>query len=135
MRNDIIPGLCRPLVMIAALSIPGTAFALGEEIDKALEQCLDSSDGGTASMLGCMATYNEAWDRILNRNYRKSLEQASPEGKQKIRDAQRAWIAYRDKMVEAIFATGEGGSIDRLSASSFFGDETKRQAIRLRNLK
>jgi len=59
---------------------------------------------------------HEMADKELNRVYAKLVAEASPEGRQRLRAAQRAWIAFRD-LDCAARAGSRGGSFYSASLS------------------
>lgn len=58
----------------------------------------------------------EMADQALNRVYARIMAEASPEGRQRVRAAQRAWIAFRD-LDCAARAGSRGGSFYPASLS------------------
>ncbi len=104
--------------------------------------CLSRPDGGTTvGMADCTARETAAWDVRLNAAYRAAL--ASDRGKVDavrdgdrrlkgadiLRDAQRAWIAFRDRKCDAARLPMEGGTGATLLAGDCVLAETARQAI------
>jgi uncharacterized protein YecT (DUF1311 family) len=65
-------------------------------IDAAYEACTDK-DPSTAGMLACAAEAETAWDRELNVAYRDLVGALKGKPLEALREAQRAWIAQRDK--------------------------------------
>ena len=64
-----------------------------------------------AAMRACLnARYQEA-DVTLNQVYRQLIAQLSSTQKAKLRQAQRAWIAFRDASAAFAASTAEGGSL------------------------
>ena len=56
----------------------------------------------------------EKADAELNAVYKKALGQLSPKGVAALREAQRAWVTFRDKTAEAYGTGEEGGSNEGL---------------------
>ncbi|MEO1193621.1 MAG: lysozyme inhibitor LprI family protein [Pseudomonadota bacterium] len=75
----------------------------GSEVDKAYQVCLDAAIYPDASF-ACIETASEAWDKILNANYKTAMDGLDPENQALLRDAQRKWLAYRD--ADARFRAG-----------------------------
>ncbi len=71
-----------------------------------------------ADMSACAGKTLKAADSALNRTYAVVMARLSPAGKKTLRDAQRAWIAFRDK--ECFFESNgnDGGSISPMIASN-----------------
>lgn len=81
---------------LAAALLPSAAWA-ADPIDTALEQCLKTPRGETtAGMTECTHTAYQAYDRQMNTLYQAVLRTADPASREAIRNAQRAWLAYRN---------------------------------------
>lgn len=67
-------------------------------------------------------------DAALNANYKALLSQLDDGNQQRLRDAQRAWIAFRDK--ECSFRTqgGSGGSASALASSACLAELSQQRA-------
>ena len=96
--------------IIAIVSLTLALFPLsvhGQEkkhpIDQKLEAAIekDSSTGGQNQAIG---DAHEAWDKVLNQSYQKLLKHLDPGAAKKLRESQRAWIAWRDKEVASLTA-------------------------------
>ena len=71
----------------------------GEEhpIDIKLETCLDiDSNQTTYGMMACIQASEDAWDQLLNALYKELMNSLDSTGQERLRTAQRAWLAYRD---------------------------------------
>ncbi len=79
-------------------------------IDQAMDLAMEE-DPSTAGMMRAIAEAGEAWDQLLNKHYqslRKILGEAESE---KLKKAQRGWIAFRDaeyELLETIYGKMEG---------------------------
>lgn len=98
-----------PLARTTALFI--ALFAQGPA--RAAEPCAKAITD--AQMLDCEAKNLAAADAQLNVAYAKLMKLLDAEGKKKLRDAQRAWVAFRD--ANAVFAGDQnrGGSAEALN--------------------
>ncbi len=56
----------------------------------------------------------EKADAELNTVYKQVLTQLSPKGTAALKEAQRAWVVFRDKTAEAYGTGEEGGSLEGL---------------------
>lgn len=72
-------------------------------IDLNTESCLNTNPS-TAGMLECFTHAEQEWDTELNRVYKTLQSQLKPAGQDALKQAQRAWIAQRDKEFELINA-------------------------------
>ncbi|CAJ0719114.1 hypothetical protein LMG6871_02694 [Ralstonia edaphis] len=89
-------GIVRTLSIAAALLLPLAAWA-ADPIDDALEQCLKTPHGQTtAGMTDCTHTAYQAYDRQMNTLYQAVMAKSDPVSREAIRNAQRAWLAYRN---------------------------------------
>jgi uncharacterized protein YecT (DUF1311 family) len=79
-------------------------------IDAAYEACTDK-DPSTAGMLACAVEAEAAWDKELNGAYRELVNALKGRQLEALREAQRAWVAQRDKehaLQEAIHGELQG---------------------------
>ena len=97
-RHLVRPGL-RNLVTalsLAAALLPLATWA-ADPVDDALEQCLKTPHGQTtAGMTECTHTAYQAYDRQMNTLYQAVMAKSDPVSREAIRNAQRAWLAYRN---------------------------------------
>lgn len=101
----------------------------------AMDKCVaDPRNETTQGSIQCSDASTKAWDTLLNQFYRKGLQSLNDEGKKTLRDAQRAWIPYRDKSCAVWRSVYEGGSLGRQLAADCIRAETARRALELRDL-
>ena len=74
-------------------------------------------------------------DAALNRNYVAVMARLSPPGKAALRDAQRAWISFRDKQCFFESNGNDGGSIAPMIASACAQALTDQRARALERFK
>lgn len=103
--------------------------------------CMEAADGATTvGMMACMGRETQAWDAILNDQWPKLMQRArsldggavaqdQPGRAETLRDAQRAWIAFRDAECAHAYASGGDGSIRRILGASCLLDLTAERAI------
>ena len=72
----------------------------------------------------CFGKVADAADAKLNRLYKELIGKAEGKEKDSLRDAQRAWIAYRDKECDYETIAEEGGSIRPMEISICVADKT-----------
>jgi uncharacterized protein YecT (DUF1311 family) len=100
------------------------------------ERCMNDPGSGTADMVGCIGAEVQRWDRRLNAAYTVLMksDEHSASVKDLLREAQRAWITYRDK---ACTADGEltaaGGTLGAVSRSQCALQMTAQRAVELEN--
>ena len=75
----------------------------------------------------------EEWDKELNIVYQKIMKVADPVTKNKLRNAQRAWIKFRDSEVEKSYYTNNpnGGSMGILFSLNTAAKLTEERAVQL----
>jgi uncharacterized protein YecT (DUF1311 family) len=107
----------------------GTVFEFVRE--PACVPCSDAETQAGASF--CAQRTASTADSDLNRTY-KSLLAQYPEQETRLKGAERAWIAFRDKFCEMAAAPYDGGSKRGEVLSHCLATETKRQSERLTEL-
>ncbi|MCT7326041.1 lysozyme inhibitor LprI family protein [Ralstonia mojiangensis] len=91
-----VRGVARTLSLAIALLLPVAAWA-ADPVDDALGQCLKTPRGQTtAGMTECTHTAYQAYDRQMNTLYQAVMAKSDPVSREAIRNAQRAWLAYRN---------------------------------------
>lgn len=100
--------------------------------------CLDAPGGETtAGMIACTSRELALWDELLNTAYAdmmSTLERTGADSRRAaLREAQRAWIGYRDGECRQQALQFEGGSLARVIHVSCVNDLTARRASNLRD--
>jgi uncharacterized protein YecT (DUF1311 family) len=91
------------IVLLLLAALPARAED-ANPIDAKLEACLASPAGqSTQGMVECTAAASAAYDKRLNTVYVQALAALDPASKDKLRDAQRAWLAFR-RAEEQVYA-------------------------------
>ncbi|WCM25935.1 DUF1311 domain-containing protein [Sphingomonas sp. QA11] len=109
-------GHARHAILVAALSWAAhPALAENGRRDAtaaALDHCLaDPAHASTGDQTACETRAAGDYDRRMNVAYAALLRKLPPDAARKLRDAQRAWLAYRNAEAgarEAIYATRQG---------------------------
>lgn len=83
----------------------------------------------TPEMVDCLNAQAAHWDKELTIAYQQALKDAVPQQREKLQQAERAWIKYRDANC-AYYAAGEG-SIARVEAAACLQRMTKARAQEL----
>lgn len=96
--------------------------------------CLEKSDdSSTYGMMACSTKETDVWEERLNRDYQKLMKEMKTEDKERLRDMQRAWIAFREKKCGFHQREQEGTSVMPLNAYCYM-EETGRQSLFLRDI-
>ena len=82
----------------------------------------------TIEMAACHAREQAVWDDILNNTYRRLNDKLDDEQRVKLREMQRAWIAYRDTTCGFHWIYYRGTIANPLGAGCL-NEETARRAL------
>ena len=104
------------------------------------EKCMKKATANT-DILDCISIARKHYDKLLNDNYKKAMKHCEVRReitggsgvklcKKKLKEAERAWIKYRDLMAEYVYQVNLG-SIDQLNSAGFVAEETRKQALLL----
>ena len=93
----------------------------------------------TYQQISCLDKKYKFWDKQLNRNYKalvakiKKVDSESKRVIKRLKDAQRAWIIFRDK--ECIFQSSPmiDGSAEAVLNIACLANMTKQRALELKN--
>jgi uncharacterized protein YecT (DUF1311 family) len=118
-----IKGIC--LAMCLTLSLP--AFSLYAH------DC--GNEPNTVAIEECHQKRYEKADRELNKVYAEIMKDLSPEGQKKLKEAQRAWLRYRD----AAYAFGvefhkESRSYGRVAFADYRATVVEKRVLELKYL-
>lgn len=129
------------ITWIAALLVSGSAHSAEEScygvrdhpVDIQYQADMDRSGGVTADMRDAQARAYAFWDAELNRIYRELTSLLPSNDAQRLQDAQRAWIAFRDAEVEFIRteSISDGGSLAPVVVSGRAIDLVRERVCRL----
>jgi uncharacterized protein YecT (DUF1311 family) len=93
------------------------------------DACLEKGDDpSTHGMADCSRREHAVWDERLNRSYRKFMREADNATRTKLREMQRAWIAFEEKKC-AFHYVAEPGSASIPMTAYCSMTETGRQAL------
>ena len=119
-----------PLLHAPASAEPSAPAA----IDARLQQCLDDpGKASTGDQDDCISQAAHEWDALLNQDYKRLGDRLPPDGRTRLRDAQRAWLRSRDAdraLIGAVYATTSGTMYVPMSAN----DVMELTATRARRL-
>ncbi len=95
--------------------------------------CVTEEIGGesNAGLVACNLRENAAWDGILNARYRAFRAMLDDEPALRLRDAQRAWITFRDEDCDAMAGLLGGGVMGRVERAACVTRRTGERAIEL----
>lgn len=121
-------------LLLTLILITGSTMAQSSPVDSRLDQCLNGAST-TAAMSACYNEASQAWDSEMNHQYGKLMGKLTGEPKNKLRMAQRAWLAYRDSWLEASQSRyRDQGTLRALSLSAQAVSLVRNQARMLQSL-
>ena len=115
--------MTRILLLLVAL-VPGPALAAtpADATAAALARCLDAADNAsTAGQTQCEADAAHAYDRRMNIAYTALMRTLPAPAAQRLRLAQRAWLAFRSAEADArlaLYSTRSGTMYVPMAAAS-----------------
>ena len=120
---------------IACLLLSGYAVAQDNPIDQKLQRCLNS-ESSTVGMSQCYDAAIKAWDQEMNNQYAKMMKKLTGAPKAKLKNAQRAWLAYRDSWRDASksYFSATQGTMAVLSIGAQSVDLVRNQALMLQSM-
>lgn len=107
-----------------------SAFAESKNLTPTYNTCIENSGGATFSMIDCMTAEYEHQDKRLNAAYKSAIKQLEGKRVQELKEAQRAWIKFRDLNC-GFLASGEG-QIARIESNSCMLHMTAERADELK---
>jgi len=105
-------------------------FAVFAQDKKKVDPCADPQS--QAEMNICARNKYQAADAELNQVYRKLVSILDNEEKAQLKDAQTAWLKYRDANCSFVADQFKGGSMRPMVAGLCLADMTKNRTIELR---
>ncbi|MFC2993675.1 lysozyme inhibitor LprI family protein [Halomonas tibetensis] len=106
-------------------------------IDLQFQREMDQSGGVTVDIRNAQGRAYESWDKELNREYRELMALLSSEEKVSLREAQRAWLSFRD--AESKFwwseSISDGGTLQPVIVSDYGIELLKERVCQLATYK
>jgi uncharacterized protein YecT (DUF1311 family) len=102
--------------------------------------CAEAADSGcqdaatTAAMRACENTRYEKSERELNAAYATLTKQLDPTQQEKLRGAQRAWLAFRDANAQFLAGVAQAGTLAPLIKVTALADMTEARTKELEKL-
>jgi len=152
--------LLYPFLLLVQLSLPAFAEQHLAElyqgilncetmdcVGDAASLCMDIEEGGhsTLGMMSCLLKERDVWDEQLNEAYGLARDTARFLDKEdleffpefavrdtQVRDAQRAWIAYRDAKCDMEYGLWGSGSMRQIIGADCLMQMTARRTLELR---
>lgn len=130
MLKPILVGLLNLSAVLATYPLSATE----SQLSSTYTHCMDQSNGVTAAMLHCIGAETAAQDQRLNQNYQDVMAHLALKRQQQLREAQRAWLKYRDLNC-SFYDDPDGGTLARVVSNDCFMQATARRALELQWLK
>ncbi len=97
------------------------------------DPCQQATKQTTLDIVACMGRETAAWDALLNRWYKELKAPLDEPSAEALRDAQRAWIAFRDADCAFAYTRWGDGSMRNVAGAYCQRDRTAGRAIELRD--
>lgn len=124
----LVPMFCAPMAWAAGANAEGTP-----QPSPGYTACMDKAGGVTRDMMDCIQAEVQQQDARLNAAYKGLMEQVGEQRKGPLRDAQRAWLRYRDANC-AFYDDPDGGTLARVSGNACAMRMTAERADELEKL-
>ena len=111
------------------LSLPTTAYAFGQATKKPVP-CANAQS--QAEMNDCWGREYKAADATLNQVYRQLVALTDDEERSQLKEAQRAWLKYRDANCDFVADQYKGGTMRPMIYAICLGDMTRNRTAELR---
>jgi uncharacterized protein YecT (DUF1311 family) len=125
----IVVGAALAAFLLASAPASAGQPEIEARYSKAFKTC-PGLERSTAEMIDCIDAETKVQDKALNATYQKIMKDLNDRQKGKLREAQRAWITYRDSWCAAQ-QDDDWGSISTIVANNCVLDETIRRTIEL----
>lgn len=126
-----MPTIIKKLLLGTALTLGmNSAVLADDELSDNFSRCIDRSGGVTVNMLNCIADETEYQDVLLNRAYKELMATLEDDRKTQLRNAQRAWIKYRDLNCD-FYLDPDGGTMASIMSSDCYMSSTAARAREL----
>ncbi|CAI8798997.1 LprI domain-containing protein [Pseudomonas donghuensis] len=124
--------MIRPFLLLGLLVCGSSIAQAQDEYSPAYTACMKTAES-TLAMNNCNGAEIKRQDSRLNSAYKKAM--AALEGPQQtqLREAQRAWIKYRDANCNLYYSL-TGGTIDQLNGAGCILGSTRDRADELQAL-
>ncbi|WP_340644264.1 lysozyme inhibitor LprI family protein [Phenylobacterium sp.] len=120
----------RILLVVAVLLAPAVALAAPKPTS-ALDRCLASKAADTTmGQIMCIGDAVSVQDARLNKSYAKAMAKLTSEQQDKLRAAQRAWIAFKEADCQSL-QDDDWGTMSRVTANMCVLDRTAERADEL----
>jgi uncharacterized protein YecT (DUF1311 family) len=102
-------------------------------LSPAFSACMDKSGGTTIGMKECIAAEDKKQDVRLNKAYLAALKVLAPARKKQLRDAQRAWVKFRDADCSFLYDP-DGGTLAGITSADCFMQKAAQRAVELESI-
>ncbi len=123
--------MIKRILLFLLISLLITSVGSAQE-QESKDPCEDAMT--TVEMQECLGQQYQQWDVKLNLVYKKIRSKLSVARKTKLKEAQLAWIVFRDKSAEFEASEEEGGSMYSLVHLSVMASLTEQRVENLREI-
>ena len=123
--------MTKRILLFLLISLLITSASSAQELESK-DPCEDAMT--TVELQECLGQQYQQWDVKLNLVYKKIRSKLSVARKTKLKEAQLAWIVFRDKSAEFEASEEEGGSLYSLVYLSVMAALTEQRVENLREI-
>lgn len=123
------------LTVLSTLWVPPTKAAPKDSspLTPAFSACLDKAGGNTFGMKECIAAETKKQELRLNKAYQAALKAVTPPRQKQLREAQRAWVKFRDADCDFLYDP-EGGTLAGVTSADCFMQKAAQRAVELESI-
>jgi uncharacterized protein YecT (DUF1311 family) len=138
LKGKGIPMTKKNVFLFSGLCAIGHPFAYAGPTDAyplspAFSACMDKSEGTTFGMKACIAAEDKKQEGRLNKAYQAALKVLVPTRQKQLRDAQRAWVKFRDADCSFLYDP-DGGTLASITSADCFMQKAAQRAVELESL-
>lgn len=119
----------KPATVFLLLLLLATGYTFGQGTKKP-DPCANAQT--QAEMNNCAGKEYQAADAVLNQVYRKLVSMLDDEEKAQLKEAQTAWLKYRDANCDFVADQYKGGTMRPMAHATCLADVTKNRTTELR---
>jgi uncharacterized protein YecT (DUF1311 family) len=107
------------MVIVLLLTLAQKGMAKETMLSEQYSECMNQSSGVTVTILDCIATETKKQEFLLNKAYKKVMENLSVKRKKQFHNTQSLWIKYRDANCD-FYTDADSGSLATIVLNKCF---------------
>lgn len=131
--KSLVCALSFVLIMSCTISNAIAQENCDNAYSQAYQSCMNNSSGATFEMIDCISAEYQYQDTLLNAAYKKLMRNLSTDRQKALKEAQKAWIKFRDSNCD-FYYDPDGGSMARITSNDCLMSMTAERAKELNDL-